>query len=101
MFGFEIGLGSWLAAVLSSVKIAHSVFLKFHLLTGLVGTDLMVEEVSMMEGRCCDFGKAVRTRRWVVSSHMFVKARSRLVLVPQRAELKLQGCLGSSSTVRS
>ena len=28
----------------------------------------------MMEGRCCDFGKAVRTRRWVVSSPMFVKA---------------------------
>ena len=101
VFGFEIGLGSWLAAVLSSVKITQSVFLKFHLLTGLIGTDLMVEEVSMMEGRCCDFGKAVSTRWWVVSSPMFVKARSKLVLVPQRAEWKLRGCLGSSSTVRS
>ena len=82
MFGFEIGQGSWLAAVLSSVKIAQSVFLKFHLLTGFVGTDLMVEEVSMMEGRCRDFEKAVRTRRLLVSSPMFVKARSRFVLVP-------------------
>ena len=101
MFWFEIGLGSWLAAVLSLVKITQSVLLEFHLLTGLVGTDLMMEEVSMMEGRYCDFGKAVRTRRWVISSLMFVKARSRMVLVPHIAERKLRGCLGSSSTVRS
>ena len=89
VFGFEIGLGSWLAVVLSSVKITHSVFLKCNLSTGLVGRDLMVEEVSMMEGRCCDFGKVMSTRWWVVSSPMFVKTRSRLVLVPQRAERKL------------
>ncbi len=101
MFRFEIGLWSLLAAVLISLKIAQSVLLEFHLLTSLVGTDLMVEDVSMMEGRCCDFRKAVRTRWWLVSSPMFVKARSRLVLVSQRAERKLRGCLGSSSTVRS
>ena len=102
MFGFEVGLGSWLAAVLrSSVKVAQSAFLKFHLLTGLVGTDLMVEEVLMMEGRCCDFGKAVSIRRCVVSSSMFAKARSGMVAVPQRAERKLRGCLGSSSSIRS
>ena len=64
VFRSEVGLGSWLAAVLrSSVKVAQSVFLKFHLLTGLVGTNLMVEEISMMEGQCCDFGKAVSTQR--------------------------------------
>ena len=55
----------------------------------------------MMEGRCCDFGKAVSTRRWVVLSPMFAKARSGLVVVPQRAEWKLRGCLGSSSSVKS
>ena len=60
----------------SSVKVTQSAFLKFHLLTGLIGTDLIVEEVSMMEGRCCDFRKAVSTRWWVVSSPMFAKARS-------------------------
>ena len=87
--------------VLISVKIAQCVLLEFHFLTSLVGTDLMVEDVSMMEGRYCDFGKVVRTRRWVVSSLMFVKARSRLVLVPHIAERKLRGCLGSSSIVRS
>ena len=63
VFGSDIGLGSWLAAVLrSSVKVAQSAFLKFHLFTGLIGTDLMVVEVSMMEGRCCDFEKSVSTR---------------------------------------
>ena len=84
VFGSDVGLGSWLAAVLKSlVKVAQSAFLKFHLLTSLVGTDLMVDEVSMMEGLCCDFGKAVSTRWWVVSSPMFAKARSGLVFVPQ------------------
>ena len=79
-----------------------SSFLKFHLLTGLVGTDLMVEEISMMEGRCCDFGKAVSTQQWVVSSPMFTKARSGLVVVvPQQAERKLRGYLGSSSSIKS
>ena len=55
----------------------------------------------MMEGQCCDFGKVVSTRRWVVSSPMFMKARSGLVVIPQRAERKLRGCLGSSSSIRS
>ena len=70
------------------MKVTQSAFLKFHHLTSLVGTDLMVEEFSMMEGQCCDFEKAVSTRWWVVSSPMFGKARSGLV-VPQRAEWKL------------
>ena len=51
MFRSKVGLESWLAEVLrSSVKITQSAFLKFHLLTGLVDTDLIVEEVLMMEG---------------------------------------------------
>ena len=37
----------------------------------------------------------------VVSSPMFTKARSGLVVVPQQDEQKLRGCLGSSSSVRS
>ena len=101
VFGSEVGLGSWLAAMLrSSVKVAQSAFLKFHLLTSLISTDLMVEEVLMMECRCCDFGKAVSTQWCVVLSPMFVKARSGLV-VPQQAEQKLRDCLGSSSSIRS
>ena len=70
--GSEVELGSWQAAVLrSSVKVFQSVFQKFHLLTDLADTEFMVEEVSMMECRSCNFRKASSIQWWVVSSPMF------------------------------
>ena len=91
--GSEAGLGSWLAAKFRwSVKLSQSALRKFHLLTGRVGTVLMAAEDSMMDGRCWDWGNWSRTRRLMVCRPRFAKARSGLVVVPQRAERKLPGC---------
>ena len=69
MFGSDVGLGSLLAAVLSlSVNYAQSTFRKFHLLTGGVGTELMVVDDSIIDGLCWDFGGSVRG---LADSHMF------------------------------
>ena len=94
--GSDAGLGSCRAVVFRvSVYLSQFAFRKFHRLTGLVGTELMGADVSMMDGRCWDFGNGSRTRRLMVSAPMLAKARSGLVVVPQRAEQKLSGCLGS------
>ena len=101
MFGSDFELGSLLAAVLSlSVNFAQSAFRKFHLLTGLVGTELMVVDDSIIDGLCWDFGKRSRTRR-LAHVPRLAKPRSGFVDVPHRAERKLRACLGSYNNVTS
>ena len=72
------------------MKVAQSAFQMFHLLTCIIGTNLMVEEVSMTEGLCYDFEKAARSRR-LVSSFMCTNAKFGLVVVIYQAERKFRG----------
>ena len=100
MFGSDVGPGSLLAVVLSlSVNFAQSTLRKFHLLTGRVGTELMVVDDSIVDGLCWDFGKRSRTRR-LAHVPKRAKLKSGFVDVPHRAERKLRGCHVSNYGVR-
>ena len=88
VFGSDVGMGSLMDAVLSlSVNFAQSAFRKFHLLTGRVGTELMVVDDSISDGLCWHFGKRLRTRR-LAHVPRLAKPRSGYVDVPHRAGRK-------------